>query len=396
MPVRLIGREDVMACEKIQSIAFAYSLDLRELEGILSREPEPPAPYIGHFDGEGNLTACMELPEYKIRYEGGWARMTGIAGVASLPECRFGGAVRQLVQFAFQRMRQSGALFSALYPFSHAFYRQFGFELCQFSAEYEIPAEALAPFRCMAGVRMVQPGAPLDALKAVFSARFSEFNLAIEREDRRWRGILGRDPYKERIYAYLLEECGAPIAYVVLSPEDDGPGKIGNVREIAFAQPRALAQAFGFLYRLSAQYGKFRMYMPGVPLASLLGESYALRGNLHSPHGQPMARAIDVRGALERKRHFDGARYSLRVRDEMIPENDGLFSVECEAGRVRVAQAGGIEPDLTADVRTMTQLLLGFSSIDDALYREDVCVSGNLETLRRVFVRRPVYLTEHF
>ena len=127
MPVRLIGREDVMACEKIQSIAFAYSLDLRELEGILSREPEPPDPYIGHFDGEGNLTACMELPEYKIRYEGGWARMTGIAGVASLPECRFGGAVRQLVQFAFQRMRQSGALFSALYPFSHAFYRQFGF-----------------------------------------------------------------------------------------------------------------------------------------------------------------------------------------------------------------------------------------------------------------------------
>lgn len=194
MPVRLIGREDVMACEKIQSIAFAYSLDLRELEGILSREPEPPDPYIGHFDGEGNLTACMELPEYRIRYEGGWARMTGIAGVASLPECRFGGAVRQLVQFAFRRMRQSGALFSALYPFSHAFYRQFGFELCQFSPEYEIPAEALAPFRCTAGVRMVQPGAPLDALKAVFSARFSEFNLAIEREDRRWRGSSERIP----------------------------------------------------------------------------------------------------------------------------------------------------------------------------------------------------------
>ena len=105
MPVRLIGREDVMACEKIQSIAFAYSLDLRGLEGILSREPEPPDPYIGHFDGEGNLTACMELPEYKIRYEGGWARMTGIAGVASLPECRFGGAVRQLVQFAFRNTR---------------------------------------------------------------------------------------------------------------------------------------------------------------------------------------------------------------------------------------------------------------------------------------------------
>ncbi len=395
LPVRMVKQEELLECEKIQSVAFVYSLNTAELQKKLETEPQPNAPYIGYFNDEGMVTACMELPEYRMRYEGHWVPMVGIGGVASLPEHRFGGAIRQIFQVAFRRMLESGAVFSALYPFSHAYYRKFGYELCQTTMGYELPVQSLSAFRYDGRVRMIRPGDSLDGLKAVFDAHFLRCNLAIQREERHWKQLLGEDAYKERVYTYLLEDENGPSAYVVLAAEDAGPfEKNGNVREIAYVRPQGLRDALGFLYRLSAQYAKLRIPLPdGVPLPALLPESYDVKAGIRE---QPMARVIDVRRALTLKRHFDGARYTLCVRDEILPENDGLFAVRCEGGEVSVERREDGEADLTLDVRTLTQLLLGYLSLDEALYKSDVSAGANLDTLRRVFVKQPVFLTDHF
>lgn len=395
MPVRMIQREELLEFERLESVAFVYPMDTAETEKRLEKDSEPQEPCIGHFNDDGVLTACMVLPEYRMRYEGHWVPMVGIGGVASLPEYRFGGAIRQIFQAAFRRMVESGVVFSALYPFSHAYYRKFGYELCQTTTGYELPVQALSAFRYDGKVRMIRPGESLDGLKAVFEAHFLDSNLAIQREDRHWTRLLGKDAYKERVYTYLLEDENGPSAYVVLAAEDAGPfEKNGNVREIAYVRPRGLTDALGFLYRLSAQYGKLRILLPdGVPLPALLPESYDVKAGIRE---QPMARVIDVKQALLLKRHFDGARYTLRVRDEILPENDGVFAVRCEGGEVSVEKREDGEADLSLDVRTLTQLLLGYLSLDEALYKADVSAASNLDTLRRVFVKRSVLLTEHF
>lgn len=397
MPVRMIKREELLECEKIQSIAFAYSLDTAELEKLLAEEPGPADPYMGFFNDENVITACVELPEYRVRYEGGWVPMTGIGGVASLPEYRFGGAVRQILQTALRRMAENGTVFSSLYPFSHPYYRQFGYELCQMSMEYELPMEALSKFRCTQKVRMIPAGEPADALKDVFDAHFLRYNLAVRREDRHWKKILGEDSYKECTYTYLLEDPDGPSAYVVLSAENTGSSekKTGVVREAAFVRPEGLSGVLGLLYRLAAQYQSVRIPLPeDVPLASMIDETYDLKGSFR---GQQMTRVISVKKALEKKKHFEGAAYTLSVRDRELPENNGVFHVHCINGSVSVEkEADGGAADLSVDVRTLAQLLLGFLSIDEARYQKDVRVNGNVETLRGVFLKRPVFLTDHF
>lgn len=397
VPVRRIdNKEELTACRKLQSVAFVNSLDTAELEKNVAAKSETDAPYIGFFNEEGILTACMELPEFTMRYEGGWVRMVGLGGVASLPEYRFGGAIRQIVETAFRQMRENGAVFSTLYPFSHPYYRQFGYELCHLLPEYEIPIEALSKFRCTSKVRMLGPDDPLDGLQTVFDAHFLRCNLAVRREDRHWREQIGKDPYKERRYTYLLEDENGPSAYLVLAAKETGEDeRLAHVYEMAFVRPQGLSDLLGFLYRLSAQYQKTRLSLPeGIPLPALLDESYRVKARYDN---QPMARLIHLQRALELKRHFEGAVYTLQVRDNVLAGNDGFFSVRCEGGVVSVEREQEMETaDLEIDVRTLTQLLLGFLSMDEALYKQDVQVNANLETLRGVFVKRPVFLTDHF
>lgn len=397
MPVRMMKREELLECEKIQSVAFAYSLDTAKLEKELAEEPDPADPYIGYINDDGVITACMELPEYQVRYEGHWVKMVGIGGVASLPEYRFGGAVRQMFEMSFRQMLENGTVFSSLYPFSHTYYRKLGYETCQLSTmEYEFPVEALSKFRYRGKARMIHPGDSLDGLKAVYDAYFPRCNMPVRREERHWKKLLGDDTYKDRIYSYLLEDENGPSAYVVMDVHTDGPeDKICHVREAAFVRPEGLADVLGLLYRLGAQYGKVLLQLPDdIPLYALIDESYRLKSRFGNPQ---MTRVIDAKKALELKQHPNGAAYTLRIRDEGIPENDGVFSVHCENGSVTVEKRLDIDsPDLALDVRTLSQLLLGTLTIDEAVYKSDVRVESNPETLQSVFVRRPVFLTEHF
>lgn len=396
LPVRMIKKEELLECEKIQSVAFVYALDTAELEKKIAEGPDPANPYIGYVNDENVITACMELPAYQARYEGDWVRMVGIGGVASLPEYRFGGAIRQILQTALLKMYDSDAVFSALYPFSHPYYRKFGYEVCQTTTQYELPVQALAKFRYTGKARMLRPGDPIDGLKTVFDAHFLRYNMAIRREERHWKRVLGEDTYKERVYTYLLEGEDGPSAYVVLAAEDAGPfEKAGNVREIGFVRPEGLRDVLGFLYRFAAQYGKLRIPLPDdIPLTSLVDESYDLKV-VYSNH--QMTRVVNVEKALRLKRHFEGAAYTLCVRDDGIAQNDGVFCVRCTNGEVAVEKKAGVaNVDLCVDVRTLAQLLLGFLSVDEAMYKADVQVNSNIETLRGVFTKRGVFLTDHF
>lgn len=272
MPVhRLTEKEELLESDRICSIAFVSPWDREEaVRGLESPDFQPTVSF-GHFTEEGQLTASLLLPQFQMRYEGHDVPMVGVGGVASLPEYRYGGAVRQIFHTALEWMWDQGAVFSTLYPFSHSYYRKFGYELCQLVTQYKLPTEALESFSCTCKVRMFQPGEDLAPLQAVYNARLGQYNLAVQREERHWRSLFGKDPAKEMRYTYLLEDACGPLAYVIFKPEEGEDGKIGNVRELAFAKPEGLPQALGFLYRLGAQYEAFRIALPeDVPLAALL------------------------------------------------------------------------------------------------------------------------------
>ena len=248
-----------------------------------------------------------------------------MGGVASLPEHRYEGAVRQIFQTVLPWMRQRGGVFSALYPFSHVYYRRFGYELCQIASYHKIPTQALSAFRCTCQVSMVQPGQDLDSLQAVYSARLGQYNLAVQREDRHWEKAHWKGPLQGAALRLSFEGQLGPLAYVVFQAQEATPhSKSGAIRELAFQGPEGLRQLLGFLYRLAAQYDWFTVSLPeDTPLAALIPEYYDLEV---SSGEQPMARILHVEKALARKAP-QGVRYTVKVRDNLLPENNGVFRV---------------------------------------------------------------------
>ena len=397
MSVRQLNTpEELLEGEKIQSIAFGFSWDEEKARNNLEKPHSRRNVTFGHFNQEGVLTACLELPEYEMYYEGTTVPMVGVGGVASLPEYRHGGAVRSIFHTALRWMWDRGAVFSSLYPFSHAYYRKFGYELCQICTQYKLPVEALASFPCTCSVRMFQPGGDLAPFQTVYNAGLGKRNLAVRREERHWKTLLEKDPYKDRYYTYLLEKESTPLSYVVLALEDlSADPKVGVVKELGFFSPEGLFQALGLLHRLAAQYGAFLVTLPDdVPLSALLEDSYDLTPAYTE---QPMARVIHVEKALERKAPPEGTWYTVKVEDQLLPENTGVFQVETREGRVVVTKLPENAPaHLSLDVQTLTQLLLGYLSLEEALYKPGVTLTGNRETLEQAFPKGCVFLTEHF
>jgi hypothetical protein len=84
-------------------------------------------------------------------------------------------------------------------------------------------------------------------------------------------------------------------------------------------------------------------------------------------------------------------RFAIRVSDELIPENDGVWEVT--GNRVCRTER---EPDLRVSEKALGQLIAGAVSLSEALYREDTEVLGNREMLERVFIRKPILVEDHF
>ena len=115
------------------------------------------------------------------------------------------------------------------------------------------------------------------------------------------KSLFGKDPAKEMRYTYLLEDACGPLAYVIFKPEEGEDGKIGNVRELAFAKPEGPAQAFGFAHRLGAQAeGRRRSLAAAAPRGAARA---ARRGGRRRPpraEGRFQRRAAPLRGAQSR------------------------------------------------------------------------------------------------
>lgn len=397
MPVRFITKDEVLSFRKITGVAFVESLDVDECKKELAAKPTPEKGHIAYYTDAGDMTACMILTDYDMWLDDNLVKMVGIGAVASLPEFRHERAVRKCFEFTFKRLYETGVAFSALYPFSHPFYRKFGYELVTPEYEYTVPTEALlAKYRHTGWARMYEKPAPLGEYRKIYEATYSRYNGAVKRTDDMWlQARITQDPYKERLYTYLLGDENGANAYLTFKAEKSGDFEFtANVLEISYLTTDALCACLGFLGRLTAQYGKAKLVLPSdVPIRHLIDEPYDI--DMHAKN-QTMFRVVNVPLALKAMRHPDGANYTLRVHDDGIPENDGAYRVSCADGGVSVEKCDLQACDLELDVRTLAPLIMGGLTLRQAAYRQDVKINGNAPLLNTVFVSKPCHLTEGF
>ena len=93
---------------------------------------------------DGQLAAKVVTQPFEQVIRGVVKPMGGVAGVASYPEFRRRGLIRQLIHAFFVKMRADGQSISALYPFRENFYERYGYVTTNNNLSVKVETKSLA------------------------------------------------------------------------------------------------------------------------------------------------------------------------------------------------------------------------------------------------------------
>ncbi len=393
MMVRPITKEEVPRAKYIGAVAFRGSQDLatwtqeRLLWGYET--------YRACFDEDGAMTAVMRSIPHEMNIDGTFLKSGGIASVASLPESRGQGNIRAIFQYVLRELYEGGAALSYLYPFSFAYYRQFGYELCCTNTQFvDMPIDNLLPGKSARRITQLMPGESDAPLREVYARFAGRYNLMLRRTDVQWQRFLQFDPVKDNRYVYCVHGTGGLCGYAVISaPPAQGEQKL-QIIDCAFDDVHALRSVLSLVRSLGAQVDKMSMRIPeDVPYDALIADPH--RAGLQC-RAQGMGRVVNAALAISAlaapQAPGEGV---LAVRDAQLPQNDGAFLLTWGGGKVHRVERTNRTPDASLPVGRLAQLVCGFRSMQDMRYFPDVDAPG-LQKLAPLFPRRPVNLSDFF
>jgi predicted acetyltransferase len=368
--------------------ATSYNLPMGRMTEIVQEAATHPM--YGAF-ADGKLAAALLDHRFDLRVNGGIVKSNGIGMLASTPETRRRGLVREMIAGHLRQLQEQGVVLSLLYPFSYTFYARLGWALASRGIEVKAaPGEFAAYGKQLGTVRRLlysekdvmdlAPGYTLESvmelLGGLYSAETTMTNLAALRTSDLWLRTL--KVTRGRRFVYVWEDgAGAVQGYVIFMVRaEDYPGDL-YIREIVGRTPEAWQGLFFFL---SCYDSNMRHIVATLPmehaLPDLLGNPRVETSKL-SP--QVMARAVDVGGLLE-ARGAAGCdalgECRISIRDRLAPWNEGVWrvaydgqSVAAEKVSAQWAPAGGgaAQADLETDINGFSQLAVGYRPLAEML-----------------------------
>jgi len=377
-------------------VRYAFSPE----DGPPDEDDETPAAWevgtrYGLYDGDDLLTAC-KLVDFETRVRGEFRALDGLSAVASPPESRRQGHVRELLAGALRESRENGVHLSALWPFKRPFYGQYGWATCSRGVEHECDPETLAFARDRDGGEVVRLDADdWERMDAVHDAHGERYDLTMDRTEEWWRKRVltgwGDDPY-----AYGFERDGDLAAYVVYDVDSGDDGKVLRAQDVAAVDHDAMLAVLRFCADHDSQVDRVRFWTPAdADLLDVIPEADDVDATLHVG---PMVRLVDVPAALEALSYPDGVSGSVTVAvsDSLADWNDDTFRLTVADGEATVEPTSG-EPAVELGVGALSQLAVGYRSADELATVGDL--SGDDEAvgfLGSALPARPTLLREGF
>lgn len=377
---------------KIRDIAFLGSMDLTNIDPADPQHQRGWERDRGAFV-EGKLAAGLQFLDYTVRFDGHEVGMFGVGGVSTLPEYRNQGCIRELFRRCFGEALDKGMVFSWLYPFSHVYYRQYGYELGNTQLQLEFPTELLGRFPRRGKLAMWRPGENTAPFARIYAQYAQGRNMSLVRDEATWQHLFDFDPYRDHRYAYLYrDEAGEPAAYGIFQALRQGDEWLLQFLQVAYRSPEALAGMLGCLKSLNAQIRRMQ-WAVDEPLPALFPEPYALKVSMA---WGGMNRVLNVQKAFELMAlPATPGSAVLAVTDDFWPDNDGTYRLSWDGVGREIVRTED-QPEAVLDVRALAQLVTGYRSFADGVPGAALLRPEALGTLNLLFPRKSVMISDHF
>jgi predicted acetyltransferase len=394
MEYRVLRPEELEQAARVQAQSFLYGTS----EGLRETLQKPDLNHsvtYGAVAEDGMVTACMNVLPFEQYLDGAALKMFGIGGVASLVQYRRGGAVRRLFEAIFRDYREQGYALSYLYPFSHRYYRKFGYEqACRYHWATG-PTEGLRGIQAPEGrAEQLTPGMDLKEVMDVYDAFACRHNLMLRRSSDRMKLEVDHDPVDTQSRGFLWRDAqGEAKAFLRVLAKSGQPL---FVEQLFYVDEGGLMGALALLGNYAGNIEKVTLRCPPEVRPEWIWPEPNELECTEGPLG--MGRILDVAQALAALDTPEAAgRVVIEVLDDFWPDNTGRYALQWEKSGSQVQPDCTDAPDLIVSVQALLPLVMGTESLRTlAALRPDITVLGERETLFALFPKKLTYIEDHF
>ncbi len=402
MLIRKMCDSDFCEVRKILSICFditSKNTDEEELNRIKNNKSLGCINYFNRylaFDDNGNLTSTIQLIPYKAYFDNQLINVTGIGGVASLPQYRNKGAIKQCFSTAFSEMYDEECALSYLYGFSTAYYKKFGYCLACDVNEWEVKIQRIYPCNTKGSYELVS--GDISGLKEVYAEMCKKYSLMAERTENDWLPYKAKDYIKENSYTYLYrDENGIPKCFFTYKREANGWENIMNMGDnVYFYDKEGFGAILDFAISMKGNFHVLKMTFPTDAKVDTILEEHAYSAITKKYRSNGMARCINLKTLLSNINFRGNGELIIKINDEMIPQNNNIWKIVFENNKLSSLETTTVKPFAEMSIDIFTSMILGRYDINDAEYISGLNIYSNSDVLNKIFYKRKLAIYDHF
>ncbi len=381
---------------------YAFETSKNNYENITYPSDKTPMNrHYGAFD-EDLLVAGVGTIPFEIRLRSQDFKMYGIGGVASKPEYRNRGIIRDIMVIIFKEMYENNIPLSVLYPFKFSFYEALGYKLVDEKLFYQFKISDIIPKETDYHMKEVER--INDDIRIIYDEAILNFDYIAKRLDiGYWRRHFKKN------YKFICYNRNQPVAYVILSfPKSfldfedfewfKDPDKTIFIREIFWLDLKAKQTLFNFLWSHRDQ----RKYVAGAfPINEIIIDLLKTpRIKERKIEDNSMLRIIGVKSVLENLK-YPIADFSVlfQIQDDYCPWNNGFFTLSSKEKEVNVEFSDSSEKsvDLKINIGHLAQILVGYRTIQDLLDFGFISMNiDQIDLLDKIFPKTNSFFRDFF
>jgi len=406
--IRKIKPEELKRTNELFAIAFEYEMDnTKTAEQVYEDTTLNPKTREDYYwndrwaafeDDDQTMMSYFIANPYPVNFDSHHCTMFSIGGVATLPQYRRRGGIRACFEAALPEMYDRGAAFSYLYPFSTAYYRKFGYEMCCENFGYQIKLSAFRSYPVEGSCSLVEPGhLMLNEIKTVYQVWQNKYNLMVENEDFEYAWVVNSNPAKSQVFTYVYKSNeGKPKAYVTFRKVEDATTQNIKCSNFFFTDIEGFQGLMNLLQSCSSDHQNVSFELPTDQFITPLFPEWSMGAGKCEKIFQGMVRVINVEQVLKMAKYKGDGTITIQVSDAQIPQNNHTFLVNFKDDTALEVSITEQPADISLGITDFSRLIVGTCDPSSIEFMESVQVNASLDKISKVFYRKPNHITENF
>lgn len=407
MIIRKIKPEELKRTNELFAIAFEFEMDNTKTasqvyEETLNSNSRDDVYCLERWaafeDDDITMMSNFIATPFPIHFDGSQCKMVGIGGVATLPQHRRAGGIRACFEAALPSMFNDGVSFSYLYPFSTAYYRKFGYEICCERLRYRIRLSSIRPQPVEGSCYLLEQGhTMLEDIKKIYQTWQYKYNMMVINEDSEYTWICQANPAKDQCFTYVYKtKDGVPKGYMTFIKEKQGYEQHLKCTRFFFTDAEGFKGLMNLVFTYSSDHQYISFEIPTDCDITLLLPEWSMGAGTCEKVYCGMVRVVNVKQVLQMANYRGDGTLIMEIKDSIIPENNHRFFVSFIDGKANEVYITESPADISLDISLFSRFIVGTCDTDAIMYLDSVSLNTNINRLEKIFYKKPLLITQYF